>query len=191
MNETNPLLSKSVRQLAETLRALEIKYALVGGVAVALVARPRFTADVDAIILNVDDRLEWLIEKLVEAGYETRARDQVAFSRRTRVLTLHDPGGVGIDLMMGLLPFDEALVAQSNQISLTDGTRVAVASVEHLLVMKAVAWRPKDIEDIRELVAINPIFDRDFVLQTFTEYAELLEIPGRVGELSNLLNQPT
>jgi hypothetical protein len=55
MSEVDQFPSKSVHHLATTLEALGISYALVGGVAVALVARPRFTGDVDAVVLNVDD----------------------------------------------------------------------------------------------------------------------------------------
>lgn len=191
MDDEEPLPSKSVRHLTETLRALDIKFALVGGVAVTLVSRPRFTDDVDAVILDVDERLEWLISELRKAGFTTRAADQIAFTRSSRVLTLTDPQGIRIDLLLGLLPFDEDLVARATEATLKDQSTVMVALPEHLVVMKAVAWRPKDLDDIREIVAVHPDLDREFVVKTFAEFAGLLEVPERVAELRKLLDDPT
>lgn len=58
MREIDQLPSKSVGHLVKTLRSLDIKFAIVGGVAVALVSTSRFTAGVGAVLLDVDDRLE-------------------------------------------------------------------------------------------------------------------------------------
>ncbi|HEY3779975.1 MAG TPA: nucleotidyl transferase AbiEii/AbiGii toxin family protein [Fimbriimonadaceae bacterium] len=187
MSEINSLPSRSVRQLVEVLSELDIRFALVGGVAVSLTSTPRFTADVDALILDADERIEWLITKFEKAGYRTRAVDQVGFTRRTRVLTLSDGDDVGIDLMLGLLPFDEDLVERCLSRRLADGTAVPVASPEHLVVMKAIAWRPQDLLDIRAIIAVVPGLDRGFITRTFLEYAELLEVTDRVEELEALL----
>ena len=50
------------------------------------------------------------------------------------------------------------------------------------------AWRPQDLQDIRELVSVNPKLDWKSVVSTFAEYAELLEKPERVSELQTLIN---
>lgn len=139
MSEIEQLPSKSVGLLVATLRSLGIQFAIVGGVGVSLVSTPRFTADVDAVLLDIDDRLEWLIAELEKAGYESRAIDPVALAQRTRVLAMRDESGVGIDLMLGLLPFDVDLVSKALIATLRDSSTVPVASPEHLVVMKAVA----------------------------------------------------
>src|SRR5947209_4271336 len=118
MSEAELLPSKSVQKLVEVLRELRIQFAIVGGVAVALVATPRLTADIDAVLLDIDERLEWFVDALTTAGYRGRTSDPVAFARRTRVLTMKDANEVGIDLMLGLLPFDEDLVHRALHLSL-------------------------------------------------------------------------
>jgi hypothetical protein len=188
MSEAELVPSKSIRLLVSTLRSIGLEFALVGGVAVAMVATPRFTADIDAVILDVDHRLEWLVTTLTDAGYKPRTSDPIEFARRTRVLTMRDPTGVGIDLMLGLLPFDEELVRQALMLNLADSTVVPVATPEHLMVMKAIAWRPQDQQDIRELIAINPNMDLVAVVQQVFEYLELLEVPERVDELRALID---
>lgn len=172
-----------------TLRSLGVKFAIVGGVAVALVSTPRFTADVDAVLLDIDERLEWLVGELLKAGYESRADDPVAFARRTRVLTMRDESGVGIDLMLGLLPFDEDLVSTALIATLSDSSTAPVASPENLVIMKAIAWRPQDQADIRQLVSVNRTLAWQSVVASFSQYAELLEAPERVHELQVLIDQ--
>jgi hypothetical protein len=77
VTEIEQLPSNSVARLVATLRSLDVKFAIVGGVAVALVSTPRFTADVDAVLLDIDERLEWFVGELLKAGYESRASDPV------------------------------------------------------------------------------------------------------------------
>jgi hypothetical protein len=189
MSEVEPIPNKSVGRLVATLRSLDIKFAIVGGVAVALISTPRFTADVDAVLLDIDDRLEWFLAELFKAGYESRVADPVAFAMRTRVLTMRDENGVGIDLMLGVLPFDVDLVSNAIVATLSDSSTAPVASPGHLVVMKAIAWRTQDLEDIRQLVSVNPKLDWDAVVATFTEYAALLEVPERVAELQVLIQK--
>lgn len=187
LSETGLIPTESLRKLVDMLNALGIEFAIVGGVAVGLASTPRFTADIDAVLLDIDDRLEWLIEKLHSFGYKGRTSDPIGFARRTRVITLVDPGGTGIDLMMGLLPFDTELVHACHKVNGADGLIVPVASPEYLVVMKAVAWRTKDVEDIRQLVKMNPKMDRKKIVDTFAEFAIILETPERIGELEAML----
>lgn len=101
---------------------------------------------------------------------------------------MRDENGVGIDLMLGLLPFDFDLVSKAILATLSDSSTAPVASPEHLVVMKAIAWRTQDLQDIRELVSVNPTLDWAAVIATFAEYAELLEVPGRIAELQTLID---
>ncbi len=56
--------------------------------------------------------------------------------------------------------------------------------------MKAAAWRPKaDLQDIREIVSVNPKLDWKKAVKIFSEYAELLEVPERIAELHTLIQE--
>ncbi len=68
------------------------------------------------------------------------------------------PPELDLDVTFGGLPFEEAAVAKSQEHNI-GGLRVRFPRVEDLLVMKAIARRPKDIEDIRGLLAANPHAD--------------------------------
>ena len=49
--------------------------------------------------------------------------------------------------------------------------------------MKAIAWRPKDQLDIREINSINCHIDWNPAIDFFAEYAEIHEVQERVQQL--------
>jgi hypothetical protein len=144
--------------------------------------------NVDAVIWFGEDNWEEVVAKVGEFGLKPRSVDPVGFARRNRLLLLTDEDSVHVDLSFGALPFEEYTVVHAQQIEVAPGLFASIATVESLLVMKAVAWRPKDLQDIREIVAVNPDFDQKFVISTFSEYAELLEVPERVELLEQIFD---
>ncbi len=62
-----------------------------------------------------------------------------------------------------------------------------VASAEALIVMKSIAWRPKDLEDIRELIVSNPELDRNLVMEYAAPFLEFIDVPERVEALREML----
>lgn len=69
----------------------------------------------------------------------------------------------------------------------TESVSIPVASPEALIVVKSIAWRTKDLEHIRELVATNPDLDRSVVLGYAEEFFTLLDQPERLTMLRDLL----
>ena len=60
------------------------------------------------------------------------------------------------------------------------GLRVFAASPEHLLAMKAFAARPRDAEDIRQLVQVLGLHTVDDVLASVREIFPEEQPPGRL-----------
>lgn len=63
------------------------------------------------------------------------------------------------------------------------GLRVFAASPEHLLAMKALAARPRDAEDIRQLAQVLDLHTADDVLASVREVFPEEEPPARLGLL--------
>jgi len=63
------------------------------------------------------------------------------------------------------------------------GLRVFAASPEHLLAMKALAARPRDAEDIRQLAQVLGLHTVDDVLASVREIFPEEEPPARLGLL--------
>ena len=145
--------SANLMAAAEALRAPTIatigrastgslpRAAIIGGVAASLRGTPRFTRDIDAVVLEAD--AETLLRSATGFDLVPRIPDAIEFAHETRVLLLrHAPTGIDIDLSLGALPFEEELVDRSTLIDI-GSLRVRVAASEDLVIMKAVAGRAR------------------------------------------------
>lgn len=108
-----------LKSLQNLLEHYPNKGLVIGGIAASLLGTPRLTADVDAlIILSIDDIPE-LFQRAKEVGFTPRLDDAEEFARKSRVLLLkHVESGISIDISLGLLPFEEKAVENSQHISL-------------------------------------------------------------------------
>lgn len=109
------LLAETLRDLTAWLEAEKIPQTIIGGVAVALLAQPRVTQDIDAVILLDTDSLESFLQTGSAYGFVPRISDVADFARTRRVILLqHQLTGVTVDLSCGVLPFENELVARAH-----------------------------------------------------------------------------
>lgn len=179
-------LTEALTALSRCLSALHVPYALIGGVAVALRAVPRFTNDIDAVIWIDDGRWSSLVESAAPFGIVPRRPDVLAFATRTRVLLLAHVSGVPIDVSCGALPFEQDLVESADLVDVGAAV-VRVAKPEHLLVMKAIANRPRDRADIESLLRSFPELDTAPARRVVSEFAQALEMPELLAEFDRAL----
>jgi hypothetical protein len=95
---------------------------------------------------------------------------------------------VDVDVILGALPFEHEVVSRATP--LQAGTIVLpVAAAEDLVIMKALAGRPRDIADIESLIDANPNLDLDRVRRHVAEFAALLEMPDMERTLEAILSR--
>ena len=63
---------------------------------------------------------------------------------------------------------------------------VRLPTPEDLIIMKAVAHRPKDLEDIRTIIDKNPKLDIDRIKHWVTSFADALEMPGLWTDIEDM-----
>jgi hypothetical protein len=68
------------------------------------------------------------------------------------VLLLRAKSGVGLDIALGALPFEESAVLRSSLFAFAIDVLIRTCSAEDLIVMKAFAARPKDWIDIEGVI---------------------------------------
>ena len=151
-----------LRELLERLVAREIRFVIVGGLAVNAWGYVRGTQDVDLVPDPVPDNLDKLAALLVELGGRVEvAEGRLAASAiRTflaagdRTLVSTDLGAV--DVMQGLpqIPSFARLDRDAVEIDM-DGTIVRVCSLESLLAMKRASERGRDRDDLEALEAAH------------------------------------
>ena len=89
------------------------RFCFIGGLAVQRWGEPRETVDVDLTLLTGFGGEEPFIKRLL-LEYAGRVDDPAEFARVHRVLLVRAPSGVGIDIALGALPFEESAVSRSS-----------------------------------------------------------------------------
>ena len=162
---------------------------VVGGVAASVLGRPRFTRDIDALVILPESDWQTALEDAAKFGIVPRIGQALEFARRSRVLLMrHAASGIDLDIILGGLPFETSAVESSRPYDV-GGVSVKLPRVEDLLVMKAIARRPKDLEDIRGLLAAHPDADTGAARQWIREFATAASMPDMLEEFDQLLEQ--
>jgi hypothetical protein len=177
----------ALKSLNDWLNAEQVPHALIGGVAVSLLAQPRATQDIDAVIWLDEQRWEAFFRAGEARGFEPRLNDALEFAARSRVLLLrHQRSGVSIDLSFGALAFEREMIERAMTLEI-DELKLKVPTPEDLIITKAVAQRPKDIADIEAILNIHQNLDFTYIRRWAEEFAAALETPELLENLEKLL----
>lgn len=160
---------------------------VIGGIATGFLGKPRFTVDLDAMFLASTKDITHILEMAKENGIEPRTERVIEFAQKSRVLLLrHTASHANIDISLGVLPFEEEVVARS--IVHHAGTlSVRLPTPEDLIIMKAVAHRPKDLLDIQAIVENHPDLDVARVKNWVKQFADILEMPSLWDDIQKIL----
>jgi len=149
-----------LRQLLERLTEAEIRFVLVGGLAVNAWGYLRATRDVDVVPDPSTEnlaKLDSLLKELggrVEAGGRLLGSSAIATFLKTgdRTLVITELGRV--DVLQGLpqIPAFAVLDAEASDVDI-EGLSVRVCSLDHLRAMKRASERPRDRDDLEALDA--------------------------------------
>lgn len=145
---------RAVESLAQAFAARSVRYALIGGLAIVLRGRPRFTRDVDFLIEVPQVVLPGLLDDLVERGFSIDP--EVVIKQYVREHVASFPfGGVRVDWLKPVLPLYSRALADAAPLEWMEGHTVQVATAEGLILTKMVAFRPQDQIDITTLLTAN------------------------------------
>jgi predicted nucleotidyltransferase len=182
-----PSLLDPLDALLRLFRHFENKGVIIGGVAASLLGRSRLTVDLDAVVILSTDKLPKLIEAAAIEGMIPRIKDAEAFARKNRVLLLsHKNSGVNIDISLGILPFESEMIERAQEYQLGDLV-VRLPTPEDLIIMKAVAYRSKDLEDIKAIAASHPDLDKQRIKYWVEQFGAALDLPALWNEIEKLL----
>jgi hypothetical protein len=131
---------------------LRLGWYLFGAQAALLYGSARLTADVDVTVSLGQLPPEDFARRLGSAGFRMRFPDP-QFLRTTRVMpVLHLASGVPADIVIAGPGLEEAFLERATRRDI-GGLEVPVARAEDIIVMKVLAARGKDREDIAAIVA--------------------------------------
>jgi hypothetical protein len=180
-------LLAALADLMKWLDAANMPSMVIGGVAASVLGRPRLTHDVDALAILPEGEWANAVSTAARHGILPRIENPLDFARRSRVLLMrHVESGIDIDVTFGGLSFEQAAIDNS-KIHDIGGLRVRLPRVEDLLIMKAVARRPKDLQDIEGLLAAHPDADVATVRQWVSEFATAMSTSDMLDDFDKLV----
>jgi hypothetical protein len=189
MAELEVSLQAALADLTAWLENENIPAVIVGGIAASVLGRPRLTRDIDALVLLPEEAWSRAMESAAKHGIVPRIPDALGFARRSRVLLMrHTHSAIDLDVILGGLPFEQSAIERATMHTIA-GLSVRLPRVEDLLIMKAVARRPKDLEDIRGLLDAHPEADVDEVRSFVSDFATAAGMADMLDELDKLLAQ--
>lgn len=166
------------------------RFCFIGGLAVQRWGEPRQTRDVDLTLLTGFGSERPFVDELLDA-FDARLPDAATFAMQNRVLLLKSPSGVGIDIALGALPFEERAVARASDWTIDDDAVLRTCSSEDLVVYKAFAGRPQDWIDVEMVVARQgPGLDVEGILAEALPLLELKEATADRDRLLSMLRSP-
>ena len=171
-------MSKS--ELVETFEALSaafdqlaVRWYVFGAQAAIFHGITRATADIDVTVDAGDRPTTDVADALSAHGFVVRIADPT-FLEQTRVLPVVHATGVPVDVVLagpGLeeLFFERVIYRRVGQ------AKVPIAAAEDIIVMKVLAGRPKDMDDVRGIVAARRELNVAQVRETLTVLESALD----------------
>ncbi|MBI4613686.1 MAG: hypothetical protein HY720_08765 [Planctomycetes bacterium] len=172
------------RIFVEAAAETQIRYAVVGGIAVGVWGRPRTTRDVDCWCAVERGALDRLFDSLESRGFvidreaaqaEIRERGYCRLPYRETYLDIFDALG----------PFGESVLARRCKEEV-EGRESWFASPEDLVLLKALSDRAKDHEDLPGIYAVQgEALERDYIwswARRLAVEADTPEILDRIRE---------
>lgn len=141
------------------LDSIGCRWALVGGLAVAVRIAPRQTRDVDVVVaVESDSEAEDIVRALFNRGYRQLRNGvhQDRASQRLWLVRLITPGEDAeetiFDLLFQSARIEHEIVADAERVEVSPGLVVPVAKTGHLLALKLLAGRSQDLVDAEAIL---------------------------------------
>jgi hypothetical protein len=161
------------------------EFCIIGGLAVQFWGEPRLTRAIDLTLLTGFGGEEVYIDALL-SEFPARLLDAKEFALSKRVLLLKSVAGIGIDISLGALPFEEVIVARSERHEYLPGIELRICTAEDLIVLKAFAARDKDWGDIGTILQKQDRLDWNYIFSNITPLAEIKSAPEIIVKLKEL-----
>jgi hypothetical protein len=192
-------LERVLLRLDTDLRQLRVAWAVVGGFAVSIRARPRTTFDVDvAIAVATDREAEAIVRGLTRLGYVLERSLEHEPTGRLAGVRLVPPSELGasasVDLLFASSGIEDEVVGAAERLEAIRGAVLPVARVGHLIALKVLADqpdRPQDRADALALLAVASPDERQLARAALDRIERRGYHRGKdlMQELCNLLHQ--
>jgi hypothetical protein len=161
-------LLPTLERLAQVLNERQVRYALIGGLAVSVRGPIRATRDIDLLVKIPQLELPGVLDSLVQAGFQINVPEAIGIWNRDHLLNF-SCGSVHVDWLKPELPAFEHILSRAHWEQI-GSSPVCVADAEGLLLLKLIAFRTRDQDDMRGILAANAgSLDLDWVRREWSQ----------------------
>lgn len=164
------------------------KFCCIGGLALVRWGEIRQTQDVDLVLLTQFDDARFVDELL--GAFEPRLDNPREFALQNRIVLLRASNGVPLDISLGGLPFEEAMIHRATPFAFLSGVEIPTASAEDLIATKCFADRTRDWADVEGILKrqLGKLNWRQ-IISELSMLCELKEAPEIVDRLLEMRDQ--
>ena len=132
------------------MKAGGLRWFLFGAQAAIVWGSPRLSADVD--VTAAVGEVDAYIDVMRRHGFDLGSDDRDSITRYRVIPFVHRASRILLDVVLAGPGLEDEFLRRAVAVDI-DGTVVPVISPEDLIVTKILAGRPKDLEDVRGVVA--------------------------------------
>jgi len=157
------MFEKLIARIGKILGKNKVPYMVIGGQALLLYGDPRLTKDVDITLGIGINHLDNILELAEEIGLSPLPEDVFPFVRKTMVLPVMDkPSGIRVDFIFSFTPYEKQAIERGNIVEIGNA-KINFASVSDLIIHKIFAGRPRDLEDIENIILKSDNIEIDYI----------------------------
>ncbi len=130
----------------------QIPYAMIGGSALPRWGEPRFTTDVDLVVLPALGEGVAPFVRLLLSRFAARRDDAIEFARKKRVVLIKATNQCDVDISIGIPGYESEVISRATDYELAPNKIVRVCSADDLIILKCFAGRPQDLVDVKSVI---------------------------------------
>ncbi len=175
----------ALRAVVDWLDENRIGHVLIGGFAVSLLAKPRFTQDIDFLVRI--SQHDWEIAAKEARGFGLRILfdDPGAPAHEARIIQMRHKSGGDIDLIVVGTEFEQEIIERGAIIEI-QSIQCNVISPDDLIILKLMAGRKQDIADCHIVVETCEGLDWERVENMIARWVTLTKKNASVSQLEEL-----
>jgi predicted nucleotidyltransferase len=183
------LFKKLITKLAQSLNKKKIPYMIIGGQAVLIYGEPRFTRDIDITLgINVD-KMSTIFSLCKELKLKILPKDPNKFILETMVLpVIEEKSEIKVDFIFSFSVYEQEALKRIHKIKIGK-TIVNFIGLEDLIIHKLISGREKDLEDIHNILLVNPKYETKYIEKWINFFENELLLEKSIAEIWNKIKK--
>ena len=179
-------LFQTAQRIQDFIISRHWKFCFIGGIALQRWGETRLTRDVDiSLLTGFQDEIKYI--NAFDDFLLPRIENHKEFALENRVILLKTESGIGIDITLAGIPFEEEIMQRATYFQFLDDVTLLTCSAEDLIVMKAFASRDKDWGDIQSiLVRQQKQLNWPIIIENLEPLAQVKNLPDMMNRLDRL-----